>query len=176
MELEPQSPGGRQQTSHMGSLRRCRLDCACRRNRTHPVTTWCGECSRWQPQAGCRPHFGGDHVHTISPAVAQVRRTGFADETVAHSPASSLMVICPSAPSRSRCAAISALRPCLQGGQGRKEKRPGRHGYFTSGQLPGANPSASFRLCANCGREHLQQRAWTAVGPIRSPRQLRRVA
>src|SRR5215471_3799034 len=58
-------------------------DRACRRHRTHPVATWYGACSRWQPQAGCHPHFGGGHVHTVSPAVAQVPRTGCADETVA---------------------------------------------------------------------------------------------
>jgi len=36
-------------------------------------------------------------------------------------------------------------------GQGRKEKGPGRHGYFTSGQPPGADPlRRSGQLSAVC--------------------------
>src|SRR5262249_43385525 len=104
---------GSLQASHIGPLKRS--GSCLSRHRTHPVATRYRASSRRQAQTSCHPHFGGDHVHTVSPAIAQGRRTGFADETVAHSPTSSLMVIWPSALSRSRCAAISALRPCLQG-------------------------------------------------------------
>ena len=74
-----------------------------------------GPCSRWQPQAGCHPHLGGDHVHRVNPAAAQVRQTGLPMRRLPDSPASSVMVISPSATLAS-LPRDNALRPCLLGG------------------------------------------------------------
>src|SRR5215831_3303910 len=59
----------------------------------------------------------GHHVHTVSPAVAQVRRTGLADATIA---AFARVITDCDQVKRALAvgAAISAFRPCLQGVKG----------------------------------------------------------
>src|SRR5215813_15056112 len=63
----------------------------------------------------------GHHVHTVSPAVAQVRRTGLADATIA---AFARVITDSDQVKRALAvgAAISAFRPCLQGVKGMHAK------------------------------------------------------
>ena len=81
-------------------------DRACRRHRTHPVATWYGACSRRQPQAGCHPQLGGTMCIRLVRLLRKCLEQAVPMRRLPHSPASSLTVIWPSAPSRSRCAAI----------------------------------------------------------------------